>query len=57
MYSMVIDNIDGGIVSFEKTHPKWSFLKLGEDGFVTEVGEETNINTATVGVYYWSKRF
>ena len=37
MYSMVGDDIDGGIVSFEATHPKWSFAKLGEDGFVTEV--------------------
>ena len=56
MYSMVADNIDGGIVSFEATHPKWSFAKLGEDGFVTEVAEKKPIsNIATVGVYYWSK--
>ncbi len=56
MYSMVADNVDGGIVSFEATHPKWSFAKLGEDGFVTEVAEKKPIsNIATVGVYYWSK--
>ena len=56
MYSMVADDVDGGIVSFEATHPKWSFAKLGEDGFVTEVAEKKPIsNTATVGVYYWSK--
>ena len=56
MYSMVADDVDGGIVSFEATHPKWSFAKLGEDGFVTEVAEKKPIsNIATVGVYYWSK--
>ena len=56
MYSMVADNVDGGIVSFEATHPKWSFAKLGEDGFVTEVAEKKPIsNIATVGVYYWKK--
>ena len=56
MYSMVADNVDGGIVSFEATHPKWSFAKLGEDGFVTEVAEKKPIsNIATVGVYYWNK--
>ena len=56
MYSMIADDIDGGIVSFEATHPKWSFAKLGEDGFVTEVAEKKPIsNVATVGVYYWSK--
>ena len=55
MYSMIADNVDGGIVSFEATHPKWSFAKLGEDGFVTEVAEKKPIsNIATVGVYYWS---
>ena len=56
MYSMVADDVDGGIVSFEATHPKWSFAKLGHDGFVTEVAEKKPIsNIATVGVYYWSK--
>ena len=56
MYSMVADNVDGGIVSFEATHPKWSFAKLGDDGFVSEVAEKKPIsNIATVGVYYWRR--
>jgi HAD superfamily hydrolase (TIGR01509 family) len=56
MYSMVADDVDGGIVSFEATHPKWSFAKLDEDGFVSEVAEKKPIsNIATVGVYYWRK--
>jgi HAD superfamily hydrolase (TIGR01509 family) len=56
MYSMTADNIDGGIVSFEATHPKWSFAKLDKNGFVSEVAEKKPIsNIATVGVYYWSK--
>ena len=56
MYSMVADNVDGGIVSFEATHPKWSFAKLNDDGFVSEVAEKKPIsNIATVGVYYWTK--
>lgn len=56
MYSMVADNIDGGILTFKATHPKWSFAKLGEDGFVTEVAEKKPISdNATVGIYYWAK--
>ena len=56
MYSMTADNIDGGIVSFEATHPKWSFAKLDDGGFVSEVAEKKPIsNIATVGVYYWKK--
>ena len=56
MYSMVTDNIDGGILSFEATHPKWSYAKLDENGFVCEVAEKKPISKiATVGIYYWKK--
>ena len=56
MYSMVGDEVDGGILTFKSTHPKWSFVKLDENGFVTEVAEKKPISdTATVGIYYWRK--
>ena len=54
MYAFTADEIDGGILTFEATHPKWSYAKLGPDGFVSEVAEKKVIsNEATVGVYYW----
>ena len=47
-------NADGGIVTFEATHPKWSFAKIDNKGLVTEVAEKNPIsNIATVGYYYW----
>lgn len=56
LYAFTADNIDGGIVSFKATHPKWSFAKVGDDGFVSEVAEKNPISDdATVGIYYWSK--
>jgi len=56
MYSMVADEVDGGILSFTSTHPKWSFAKLNDDGFVCEVAEKKPIsNIATTGIYYWKK--
>jgi len=56
MYSMVGDDVDGGILTFKSTHPKWSYAKLGDNGFVTEVAEKKPIsNIATVGIYYWAK--
>ena len=56
MYSMVADSVDGGILSFKSTHPKWSYAKLGDDGFVCEVAEKKPISDiATVGIYYWKK--
>jgi HAD superfamily hydrolase (TIGR01509 family) len=54
MYKMVEQNLDGGIVTFRATHPKWSFAKTDEYGFVTEVAEKNPISDiATVGIYYW----
>jgi HAD superfamily hydrolase (TIGR01509 family) len=56
MYSMLADNIDAGILVFESTHPKWSYAKLNDNGFVCEVAEKKPIsNLATVGVYFWKK--
>jgi len=54
MYAFSSDHIDGGIVTFENTHPKWSYVALNETGFVTQVAEKKVIsNKATVGMYYW----
>ena len=56
LYAFNADGIDGGIVTFKATHPKWSYAKIGEDGFVSEVAEKKPISdNATVGIYYWSK--
>lgn len=56
MYSMVGDNTDGGILTFPSKHPKWSYAKLDEDGYVTRVEEKKPISDkATVGIYYWTK--
>lgn len=54
MYAMNEKNADGGLVTFEANHPKWSFAKTDEKGLVTEVAEKNPIsNLATVGYYYW----
>jgi dTDP-glucose pyrophosphorylase len=56
MYKMNETSADGGIVSFEATHPKWSFAKVNKQGLVTEVAEKNPIsNIATVGFYWWKK--
>lgn len=56
MYNMQETQSDGGIVTFEGTHPKWSYAKTNEKGIVTKVAEKNPISThATVGYYYWKK--
>ena len=54
IYDFSSKNLDGAILTFEAIHPKWSYAKCDEQGFVTEVAEKKVISkNATVGVYYW----
>jgi HAD superfamily hydrolase (TIGR01509 family) len=56
LYAFTTEGVDGGILCFNSTHPKWSYAKLDDAGFVSEVREKQPISTnATVGIYYWSR--
>ena len=56
MYTAGTNRSDGTILTFESTHPKWSYAELDSDGFVKRVAEKEPIsNVATVGVYYWKR--
>jgi len=56
MYSCMTDDIDGSILTFNSTHPKWSYAKTNNQDFVTEVAEKKPISeNATVGIYFWKK--
>ena len=56
MYSFANSEIDGGILTFESSHPKWSYAKVDKNNYVIEVAEKKPIsNLATVGIYYWKK--
>ena len=56
MYSMEADGIDGGILTFTATHPKWSFCKTDEYGVISEVAEKNPISDkASVGIYHWKR--
>ncbi len=56
MYNFSTKKIDGGILTFNAIHPKWSYAKVDKNNVVTEVAEKKVIsNHATVGVYYWRR--
>lgn len=56
LYNAISQDLDGSIVTFQDTNPKWSFAQVDENGFVTETAEKTPIsNRATSGVYYFKK--
>ena len=56
LYSFTNSNCDGGILTFRSSHPKWSYAKLNNKGYVIEVAEKKPIsNNATVGIYFWKR--
>jgi len=56
MYKMIEQKLDGGFLTFKATHPKWSFTKIDENGYATELAEKNPISDiAIVGIYYWAK--
>lgn len=49
-------DLDGGILVFSGIHPRWSYVKCNEEGFVVETAEKRPISRhATVGIYYFRK--
>lgn len=51
---MLESDVDGGVITFESIHPKWSFVKINSDNFVTEAAEKRPIsNKAIAGLYYF----
>lgn len=55
-HAMNAPGIDGGILTFENTHPKWSYVRLNEKRNIVEIREKEVIsNQATVGIYYWTE--
>ncbi len=55
-YKAMIQKLDGAILTFRATHEKWSYAKVDNQGYVTEVAEKVPISDlATVGIYFWTK--
>ena len=47
---------DAGVIVFESYHPRWSYVKIDDDGYVSEAAEKRPIsNKATAGFYYYKK--
>lgn len=47
---------DGGIITFESVHPRWSYVRVDKDGFVVETAEKQPISKfATAGFYYFKQ--
>jgi len=47
---------DAGVICFESVHPRWSYVRLDENGFVVETAEKRPLSKhAIAGFYYFKK--
>lgn len=52
--NFIDSNDDAGTVVFNSVHPRWSYVKCDEKGYVIEAAEKKPIsNLATAGFYYY----
>ncbi len=48
--------LDGSLMTFYATHPKWSYTKVDDQGFAVETKEKSPISShANVGLYYFER--
>jgi NDP-sugar pyrophosphorylase family protein len=48
--------LDGGVVTFDGVHPRWSYVRRDESGLVVEAAEKRPISReATAGVYWFAR--
>jgi dTDP-glucose pyrophosphorylase len=46
--------LDGGVITFDAVHPRWSYVRCGQDGLVVEAAEKRPISRlATAGTYWF----
>lgn len=49
-------NADAGVMTFESLHPRYSYARVGPDGWVKEVAEKRPISRTANAGFYWFKR-
>ncbi len=48
--------LDGGMVTFDAVHPRWSYVRTGPDGLVVEAAEKRPISRIATAGIYWYRR-
>ena len=49
-------NLDAGVVVFKSVHPRYSYVRLNNEGLVTEASEKRPISEHATTGFYWFKK-
>jgi hypothetical protein len=56
LYSLANPVVDGGLVTFQNTHPRYWYLDSTDEGWVSDCEKGKQITTnASAGVFYWKR--
>lgn len=47
---------DAGVITFPSVHPRWSYVRLDETGYVVEAAEKRVISRSAIAGFYWFAR-
>ena len=49
-------SVDGGIISFDSVHPRWSYVRLDKEDFIVETAEKRPLSKHAIAGFYFYKR-
>jgi len=50
------EDVDGGVITFNSVHPRWSYARTDEENFIVETAEKRPLSKhAIAGFYYFKK--
>lgn len=51
-----VRGLDGGVITFRSVHPRYSYVRLNDEGLVVEAAQQNPISqSATVGVFWFAR--
>lgn len=48
-------NVDAGVITFDSVHPRWSYVRVDKNNYVTETAEKRPISKDAIAGFYYYK--
>ena len=49
-------DVDGGVISFDSIHPRWSYARLDDESFIAETAEKRPLSKHAIAGFFYFKR-
>lgn len=48
-------DVDGGVISFDSIHPRWSYARVGTDNYIVETAEKRPLSKDAIAGFFYFK--